>query len=86
MAMVVTIGVQHLHNTALSKDVQDYAAQIDQLQADAIKANSDAAQARIIADRETAASKMKAAQIMKQKVPNDCEKSILWAANEAHKL
>lgn len=85
-ALVVTISVQHIRNNALQEDVKDYQQQIDQLHADSIKANYEATQARIIADREITASKMKAAQIMREKVSHECSKAIGWAIIEARKI
>lgn len=84
--LLLTIGIQHERNKSLSHEIEDYVEQIDRLHADAIKAQADARQAQIIADRAAAASNQKSNTIMKEKVPHDCEKAIKWAIEESKKI
>lgn len=85
-ALLITIGVQHMHNNSLTHEVTDYQAQIDQLHADAIRANQKAQQSAIIADRAVAAANMNSSRLMKQKVSHECSKAIAWAAEQAPRL
>jgi hypothetical protein len=82
-ALLICVFLLHQHNIMLSNEIQDYQEQIDQLHANAVRANQEAAEARKVADNAVAAGNAKAAQIMRERVPRGCQNAISWLVEQA---
>jgi len=83
LIFIIDAIYEHQESLKYQRQVDQYKEQIDQLHIDALKAESDARKAWLEANKTMQLANAKSSQIMKQKVPHDCDKAIAWAIQKA---